>query len=80
MIKVFWRTAKEYKRHKTSSVATAQLLSQPTNTIDRPIKAQDNSDGTDHRVLHNTPDIRGQTADNPIYLDDMPPFVQGVSE
>ncbi|KAL5618475.1 hypothetical protein FOVSG1_000697 [Fusarium oxysporum f. sp. vasinfectum] len=80
MIKVFWRTAKEYKRHKTSSVATAQLLSQPTNSIDRPIKAQDNSDGTDHRVLHNTPDIRGQSADNPIYLDDMPPFVQGVSE
>ncbi|EWY93157.1 hypothetical protein FOYG_06468 [Fusarium oxysporum NRRL 32931] len=80
MIKVFWRTAKEYKRHKTSSVATAQLLSQPTNTIDRPIKAQDNSDGTDHRVLHNTPDIRGQSADNPIYLDDMPPFVQGLSE
>ncbi|KAF4958586.1 hypothetical protein FGADI_2283 [Fusarium gaditjirri] len=80
MIKVFWRTAKEYKRHKKSSVATAQLLSQHTNTVDRPIKAQDNSGDTDHRVLHNTPDIRGQSADNPICLDDMSPFVQGVSE
>ncbi|KAF4449418.1 hypothetical protein F53441_7280 [Fusarium austroafricanum] len=71
MIKVFWRAAREYKRHKPSSSTAAQLFSQPSNASTQPSKPLNISSDTTHHIPNSTHDLRGQSINNPIDVENM---------
>ncbi|KAL4730206.1 hypothetical protein ACLX1H_002238 [Fusarium chlamydosporum] len=70
MTKVFWRVACEYKRYRRSPSGVTQLLSQSIHETSQPIKTEDSS--TDIGQWSWVFDDKGQSADNPIDLDDAP--------
>ncbi|KAL6919686.1 hypothetical protein ACHAPO_004108 [Fusarium lateritium] len=67
MTKVFWRTAREYKRHKIA-LTTLPLLSQSTDTSCR---SEDNQGDTKHPLPDITTHLRGNSAEDPIDLETM---------
>ncbi|CEI64590.1 hypothetical protein FVEN_g11640 [Fusarium venenatum] len=67
MTKVFWRAAREYKRHKIA-FTTLPLLSQSTDTSCR---SEDNPGDTKHPLSDNTTHLRGNSAEDPIDLETM---------
>ncbi|KAF5629232.1 hypothetical protein F52700_7550 [Fusarium sp. NRRL 52700] len=71
MIKVFWRAAQEYKRHKPSNPTSTKLLSQPSDRDSSPLEPLDTPRDDKHQVLNNSHTLEGQSIDNPIDVESM---------
>ncbi|KAM0399419.1 hypothetical protein ACHAO7_007222 [Fusarium culmorum] len=69
MTKVFWRAAREYKRHKTA-FSTPPLLSQSTDTS---CQSKNNPADIKQPIPDSTARFGGNSAEDPIDLEIMPP-------
>ncbi|UZP33263.1 hypothetical protein NXS19_001079 [Fusarium pseudograminearum] len=69
MTKVFWRAAREYKRHK-AAFSTPPLLSQST---DASCQSENNTADTKQPLPDSTARFGGNSAEDPIDLETMPP-------
>ncbi|GKT98542.1 hypothetical protein FLAG1_01303 [Fusarium langsethiae] len=67
MTKVFWRAAREDKRHRTA-YSIPPLLSQSTDTA---CQSEGNSGDTKHPLQNSTTHLKGNSAEDPIDLETM---------
>ncbi|RGP68432.1 hypothetical protein FSPOR_5311 [Fusarium sporotrichioides] len=75
MIKVFWRAAREDRRHRTA-YSIPPLLSQSTDTA---CQSEGNSGDTKHPLQNSTAHLKGNSAEDPIDLEAMQPTTSAAS-
>ncbi|CAG7557169.1 unnamed protein product [Fusarium equiseti] len=71
MTQVFWRTACEKKRAKSSTSPNVQLFQTRQDALQQPVKTEESSSVTESLNEPSQFVDRGNTADNPIDLEDM---------
>jgi len=70
MTQVFWRTACEKKRAKSSTSSNVQLSQTSQDALQQPVKTEESSSVAESLNEPSQFVDRGNTADNPIYLED----------
>ncbi|KAF5663074.1 hypothetical protein FHETE_7641 [Fusarium heterosporum] len=75
MIKVFWRTACEFKRYKASNPTLDRLLPESNELYTPPEEVDIKPIDTRPQVVTSTDTLKGLSVDNPIDIEDMQPDI-----